>query len=581
MQKKPEKVAFYDFSVSPYSFDFAQFVLCARAAGCDKVVIVPGTRMVRDREGKLVEFQKCTPGEQEYRLNNLILGLLPDAHLCADREEARAWGHEGCFPPGYRGEAPVAWHTLGHVMAAMQIHPFMPTAEKKKAVEADGYFGSQLVTITIRHSRIKSARNSVVEEWVKAADWMKAQGFNVVFIPDTDHIDEVFGEHKSAQKAGLDVQYRLALYDAAALNLGVNNGPLALCFYSRRPVLYFRPLCQGFKETSQESWAKAGIPYRSQPPWFTPLQRIIWDGEDTFDNIKANVELWMQARQGKTEVWPASIAPNFPVKGVMDFKQRHDQMTLAMGHKQKHGWTMLKRVPAHKEFLSIVCYGPSLKDTWRYIPRPIMSVSGAHDYLVERGIVPDFHVDCDPREHKAKMLAQPQSETHYLMASVCHPLFWEKLAGRKVSLWHLHNGPETDEWLKEHDPHTPPLGGGTTVGSRAFQVANVLGYERFNVYGMDCSFENDTKRHAGEHLGKGQKAIHVIVGDRNFVSSPQMVEAARETMVMIQNFEVWMYFHGDGLQQEMVRNYQARFGVVEQKHEKIHHGPYIKETAHG
>ncbi len=569
-EEKKKKIAFYDFQVSPFSFDFLQFILCARAAEAEKIVIVPGDRA----------YQKCTPGEQEYRLNNLILGLAPDAHLCADREEAKAWWHEGCFPDGYTVEKPVASHTLGHVMKAMKIFPLHPTEEKKKEVEKDGWFGSQLVTVTIRNSRIKSARNSTIEEWVKSADWMREQGFNVVFIPDTDHPDEKFGNHQVEKKAALDVQYRLALYDAAALNVGVNNGPMALCLYSRRPILYFRPFCPGFPETSMEMWANAGLPFRSQPPWFTSLQRIVWEGTDNFENIKANVELWIKARRGE-DAWPPSVAPSFPVRGVMDHKFRHDQMTLAMVKAKENGWTMMKRVPAHKEFLSIVCYGPSLKKTWRYIPRPIMSVSGAHDFLVERGVIPDYHVDCDPREHKAQMLKVPHQEIHYLMASVCHPSYWEKLKGHKVSLWHLHNGSETDVWLKENDPHTPPLGGGTTVGSRALQVANVLGFERFNIFGMDCSYENEVSRHAGPHLGKTQKTIHVICGDKSFISSPQMVEAARETLLMIQNYEIWMYFHGDGLQQEMIRNYQSRFGVVPQKNEKIYHGPYVKEAANG
>lgn len=573
MTEQTKKLAFYDFAVSPYSYDFAQFVLCARAAGCTGIVIVPGERA----------YQKCTPGEQEYRLNNLILGLVPDAHVCADRDEARAWWHEGCFPEGYTVDKPVASHTVANVVQAMKIFPFMPTDEKKKEVEADGLFGPNLVTITIRDCRIKPERNSDVAEWVKAADWLRLEGFDVVFVPDTEKPDEKFGSHRSSSKAALDVQYRIALYEASCLNLGVNNGPMALCFYSRRPMLYFRPLCPVYPETSQQGWAKAGIGYRSQPAWFTHLQRIIWDGADDFDNIRANVELWMKSRRGE-EAWPASIAPTYPIRGVSDPSLRHGQMSAAMEKAREYGFSMLKRTPHHEGTISIVCYGPSLKDTWRFIPRPIMTVSGAHDFLIERGVIPDYHLDCDPREHKIQMLT-PHAGVKYLMASVCHQSAWEKLKGHEVKLWHLHNGAETDDWLRENDTKNAPIGGGTTAGSRAFQVAEWLGFVRFNVFGMDCSYESETKRHAGGHLGKTQKPIHVLCNGKEFISSPQMVEAARETMVMIQNYEVFMYFHGDGLQQEMVRAFRSRFGVVERKHEKFIHPPApvapMKEVANG
>ena len=57
----------------------------------------------------------------------------------------------------------------------------------------------------------------------------------------------------------------------------------------------------------------------------------------------------------------------------------------------------------HKRPASIVCYGPSLIDTWEDIKLEkeagnfIVTVSGAHDFLIERGIIPDVHIECDPR----------------------------------------------------------------------------------------------------------------------------------------------------------------------------------------
>jgi len=234
------------------------------------------------------------------------------------------------------------------------------------------------------------------------------------------------------------------------------------------------------------------------------------------------------------------------LQGVLSNAERHAQMSQARGQ-------MLKKRPKFNDkWASIVCYGPSLADTWRFIKRPIVTVSGAHDYLVRRGIVPDFHVDCDPREHKARMLQNPQAKTIYLMATVCHPKYWEVLKGRKVRLWHLINGDdlETVAWVMQNHPEgaNSMIGGGSSVGQRAMNVMAALGYRRFNIHGMDCSFTTD--RHAGAHLGKEQAKIMVKAGNRVFQTTRQMLQAAIEMEQFITTQDAEIAFFGDGLMQE-------------------------------
>jgi hypothetical protein len=234
------------------------------------------------------------------------------------------------------------------------------------------------------------------------------------------------------------------------------------------------------------------------------------------------------------------------LQGVLSNDERHAQMSQARGQ-------MLKKRPKFNDkWASIVCYGPSLADTWKLIKRPIVTVSGAHDYLVRRGIVPDFHVDCDPREHKARMLQNPQAKTIYLMATVCHPKYWEVLKGRQVRLWHLINGDdlETVAWVMQNHPEgaNSMIGGGSSVGQRAMNVMAALGYRRFNIHGMDCSFTID--RHAGAHLGKEQAKIMVKAGNRVFQTTRQMLQAAIEMEQFITTQDAEIAFFGDGLMQE-------------------------------
>ena len=235
------------------------------------------------------------------------------------------------------------------------------------------------------------------------------------------------------------------------------------------------------------------------------------------------------------------------LKGVLTNAERHEQMA-----KSIHLPMLKKKGKFNDRRMTIACYGPSLADTWKQLKRPIMTVSGAHDYLVERGVIPDFHVDCDPRPHKAEMLRKPQKDTKYLMASVCHPNFWETLKGKNVKVWHLVNGDdfETVAWVAQHHPEGMEslIGGGSSVGMRAMNVSAALGFRRFDIHGMDCSFTNN--RHAGAHTGKDQVKIMVNVGLRTFQTTQQMLQAAIEMEKFIETQDAEVVFYGDGLMQE-------------------------------
>src|SRR5437762_9644704 len=60
--------------------------------------------------------------------------------------------------------------------------------------------------------------------------------------------------------------------------------------------------------------------------------------------------------------------------------------------------------------IAIVCSGPSLKDSWEEIKpfQIVLTCSGAHDFLIERGIIPTYHMETDPRQHKAIFTKNPK-----------------------------------------------------------------------------------------------------------------------------------------------------------------------------
>jgi hypothetical protein len=77
-----------------------------------------------------------------------------------------------------------------------------------------------------------------------------------------------------------------------------------------------------------------------------------------------------------------------------------------------------------KEPIAIVCYGPSLASTWEQIKdyKYIMSCSGAHKFLMDRGIIPTWHLEVDPRAHKVQLIGKPHPSVEYVIASTCHSL---------------------------------------------------------------------------------------------------------------------------------------------------------------
>jgi len=197
--------------------------------------------------------------------------------------------------------------------------------------------------------------------------------------------------------------------------------------------------------------------------------------------------------------------------------------------------------------LNVVCYGPSLEDTWREVKKPFITVSGAHDFMIERGMIPDYHTDMDPRKHKLKHILKPHKDVTYLMASVCNPFAWSLLKGFNLKTWHVVSGKHTKNFIAVHDPGAMLVCGGSSVGLAAAHVGGVLGFRKFEIHGMDGCFK-DGKRHSGKHYGHDQKEIDWM----GWKTSKIMANANQEFLNMLNMFPFFAVVHGDGLLQDMV-----------------------------
>jgi hypothetical protein len=182
---------------------------------------------------------------------------------------------------------------------------------------------------------------------------------------------------------------------------------------------------------------------------------------------------------------------------------------------------------------------------------PIVSMSGSHNFLIERGVIPDYHIDMDPRPHKLAHIIKPHPDVQYLMATVCHPFTWAILKGYKLKTWHVISGKGTKAWLEKYDPRTVLVAGGSTIGLASIHVGGLLGYRRFEIHGMDGSFRGDI-RHAGVHYGHDQAPIEWKANGKTYKTSKIMMNANVELLNMLRHFPFLAVLHGEGLQQSMI-----------------------------
>lgn len=286
-----------------------------------------------------------------------------------------------------------------------------------------------------------------------------------------------------------------------------------------------------------------------------------------------------------TEELAAVVTPVRPIKQIIGKSAVSD--TIRFENAERNCAIVSARVfdgellPRQEGRICIVGFGPSLQQTWhsliterRAFGAKIVSVSGAHDFLISRGIIPDYHVEVDPREHKCFFTRDPHPDVVYWIASCCHPKLIDNLVenGNKLALWHLYNSDNDLRIIAKDgpDPKNLLICGGSGVGARAVHLMYGRGFRSFSLYGMDCSFAStDGKQHAAEHSGKIKPEWNVRVGDRWFRSSAQMVYMARSMVDSFHMLEsvsttqgepcidgssehVEFFLHGDGLLQQMV-----------------------------
>ncbi len=234
---------------------------------------------------------------------------------------------------------------------------------------------------------------------------------------------------------------------------------------------------------------------------------------------------------------------------------RDEQIRLAIARVKRR---IQPQYELRTEPIAVVCYGPSLAETWEQVRgfKYIITSSGAHKFLLDKDIVPTWHLDVDPRKHKADLIGTPHEGVEYLMASACHPRVFDLLEGYTVTLWHIFDNAEEGQRILPHGEWA--LTGGCSAGLRTLTMARFLGFTDLHVFGMD-GCEGASGKHAGAHPNQAKMSMPFEYDGVTYQTTAGFLEAARGTFHELdQMSDVKATFYGNGLVQHMAKHYTPK-----------------------
>jgi hypothetical protein len=131
-----------------------------------------------------------------------------------------------------------------------------------------------------------STKNSDIKEWKKVADYYENNGFKVIIIPDIESGNDVDNLDILAQMCIGNLAIRCAVYDAAFINLGVNNGAIApMLFNANSRMLLAKVYTEGTNANKKHFTDVTGITPTSGPWTKVPWHQFIFSSEENSDEI--------------------------------------------------------------------------------------------------------------------------------------------------------------------------------------------------------------------------------------------------------------------------------------------------------
>lgn len=218
----------------------------------------------------------------------------------------------------------------------------------------------------------------------------------------------------------------------------------------------------------------------------------------------------------------------------------------------------------NRETVALVCGGPSLAKTEKELVEAywagakVVAVNGSYQWCIDRNIRPSAMVMLDARQFNSRFVKTPVSGCKYMLASQCHPDAFDMCKDRNVTIWHCcSGGNEEYEMLKRYYfDRTFPIGDGTTVAIKAIGLLCMLGFQSFDIFGLDSCWLDDAHHsyHQAENDRDGRIAVWLRPEGRDdlacqFECAPWMMQQAKDFQTLVHDHgnKFRLNVRGDGL----------------------------------
>jgi hypothetical protein len=296
---------FYDLAASPVTFDFASYLAAAeverrlRKLKEINVIFVLGPNAGVRRELPDYEAAIDVPTRLA-RLRNILvpmLAFLPSVKsyaVCSTREQAEAIiaaDRKNIYPGDYRSylpRQPAKKVIFEHARSGLSIWPMLRATDAGKRFVRDFLAreakGRKAVVITLRNYDYSPERNSRNADWIAFADGLDPTVYVPIFVHDTEtsmcEPPADFSQHVVCHAASWSLEIRMALYEAAWLNMALMHGPMELCWYNEQ-ARYVLFMAVGTATINTEASLIAnGHRLAVDLEFAKPHQRIVWQRDD-------------------------------------------------------------------------------------------------------------------------------------------------------------------------------------------------------------------------------------------------------------------------------------------------------------